>query len=282
MRPLVIGLAVLLAAYLLVCLLVWLQQGRLIFFPERRLFATPAASGLAYEDVFLETADGHRVHAWFLPTEEARGTLLFCHGNAGNLSHRVEFLRFLHELGFSVLALEYRGYGRSGGEPSEAGLYADAAAAWRHLTGERGLAPERIAIHGRSLGAAVAIELASRVRPGALVIESAFTSAADLGRRVYPWLPVRPLLRHRFDSLSRVGEIGVPKLFVHAHEDEVVPFAMGRRLHNAAAEPKRFLAIHGGHDDGWLVSRADYVAGLDRFLSAAGFPAEPLPEPAGL
>ncbi|MCP4546304.1 MAG: alpha/beta hydrolase [bacterium] len=264
-------LGVLGLVYIAICFLVYLNQARLVYYPERELTASPAEVGLLYEDVTLITEDGLKLHAWFVPASAPRGTVLFCHGNAGNLSHRTGFVRFLHELGLSVLIFDYRGFGRSEGEPDEAGTYADALAAWRHLVVDRGIGEDRLLIFGRSMGAAVAIELATRVRPAALVIESAFTSTADMGTKVYPWLPVRWLTRIRYDSISRIARIEAPKLFVHSHEDELVPFMMGRELYGQASPPKSFLEIHGGHDDGWIVSRADYIEGWERFLSMAGF-----------
>jgi fermentation-respiration switch protein FrsA (DUF1100 family) len=267
----IILLGVLGLVYFAICILTYLNQARLVYYPDRELTASPAEVGLVYEDVTLTTEDGLKLHAWFVPASEPRGTALFCHGNAGNISHRIHFIRFLNELGFSVLIFDYRGFGRSEGKPSEAGTYADALAAWRHLAGDRGIDEKRLLLFGRSIGAAVAIELATHVRPAALVIESAFTSTADMGAKVYPWLPVRWLTRIHYDSDSRIARIEVPKLFVHSPEDELVPFKMGRELYEHASAPKFFLEIHGGHDDGWIVSRADYIDGWERFLSTAGF-----------
>ena len=150
-------LGVLGLVYLAICLLVYLNQARLVYYPERELNASPADVGLVYEEVTLTTEDGLKLHAWFVPASAPRGTVLFCHGNAGNISHRIYFIRFLNELGLSVLIFDYRGFGRSEGKPSEAGTYADALAAWRHLVRDRGIGEERLLLFGRSIGAAVAI-----------------------------------------------------------------------------------------------------------------------------
>jgi hypothetical protein len=252
-------------------LYLFLMQPRLLYYPDlpgRDLEATPAATGLAYEDVALQTADGVRLHAWFSPAERPRATLLFCHGNAGNISHRLDSIRLLHKLGLQVLIFDYRGYGRSEGVPSEAGTYRDADAAWRYLREERGIAAGEIVVFGRSLGAAVAADLASRVQPAAVILESAFTSVPDMAAAIYPWLPVRLLSRYRYDNLAKVARITRPLLVVHARQDEIIPFAHGERLFRSAREPKQFLEISGGHNDAFLASREGYTRGLDAFLDS--------------
>ncbi len=270
MRPPFLLLFILAGSYLALCALALLFQKRLVYFPDRNMAATPGDFGLDYEDVFLETSDGARIHGWFVPAAGARTAVLFCHGNGGNISLWLDTAQTFHRLGMTVLLFDYRGYGRSVGRLSEAGTYADAGAAWRHLVESRGFSPGAIVICGRSLGAAVAIELALRVPAGALIAESAFTSLADMARHAYPWLPTRWFLRMRYDSLTRVRELQVPKLFVHSAEDEIVPFRMGRRLFEQAVEPKSFLRIHGSHNESWTHSRSSYEAGLRRFLTDVG------------
>jgi fermentation-respiration switch protein FrsA (DUF1100 family) len=268
MRPFLLLALLAAGSYAVVCVLAGLFQKRLVFFPDPLLLGTPGELNLAYEDIAIECDDGIWIHAWFVPAPRARGAVLFCHGNGGNISHWLDTVRLLHDLEFAVLIFDYRGYGRSEGSPSEAGTYTDARAAWRHLVETRGFAPDSIVVVGRSLGAAVAVELASGVTPAALVLESPFTSLADVGRRAYPWLPVRLLLRMRYDSLERAPVLRIPKLFVHSRDDEVVPLEMGRRLFERAAEPKRFLEIRGSHNEGWTISRDAYVAGLRAFLES--------------
>jgi len=244
---------------------VWLFQERMVYFPSRELALGPGDVGLRHDDLFLDTPDGCRLHGWYLPASEARGTVLFCHGNAGNISHRLETLTLLHGLGFNVLIFDYRGYGRSTGSPSEQGSYADVLAAWTHLLSERGESPSRIVLMGRSLGAGVAVWLARRVNPAALVIESGFTSVPDLGKRIYPFLP-RFLARLRYDSLSCMAELSCPVLVAHSPDDEIVPYDMGLILFGAAREPKRFLMMRGDHNDGFMATGTAYVKGLDSFL----------------
>lgn len=244
---------------------IWLFQERMVFFPSRESVVTPAAAGMRYEDVFLETPDFGSLHGWYLPADEPRGTVLFCHGNAGNISHRLETLTLLHGLRFNVLIFDYRGYGRSTGKPTEDNTYEDASLALAYLLSEKGESPSRIVLMGRSLGAAVAVHLAAKFSPAALIIESGFTSVPDLGKRIYPFLP-RFLARIRYDSMSRIAAIKCPILVAHSPDDEIIPYAMGRKLYEAAVGPKRFLEMRGDHNAGFLVSGCAYIEGLELFF----------------
>lgn len=249
-------------------LYVYAVQERVVYAPDRLLRATPAEAGLPYEDVLLTAEDGVGLHGWWVPHPEPRGTLLFAHGNAGNVSDRLDSLRLFHELGLATLIVDYRGYGRSEGRPSEAGTYRDIAAAWRHLVETRGADPARTVLLGRSLGGPIAAWLAARVRPAGLVLEGTFTSLVDMARLHYPWLPVRWLARIRYDTLASVRRLAdVPLLVVHSVDDAVVPCAFGRALYRAAPPPKRFLALHGPHAEAHLASLRRYRAGLERFLA---------------
>jgi len=249
----------------------YLLQERMLFLagvPTRKLVATPREVGLDYEDLRLTTRDGLSLHAWYLPVQGARGTLLFLHGNAGNISHRLDSLRIFHGLGLSVLIFDYRGYGQSEGTPSEAGLALDARAAWDHLIAQRGATPESIVIFGRSMGAALAAALAAETTPAGLILESAFTSVPDLAAHLYRFLPARRLARLRFDTREALARVTVPVLVVHSEDDEIVPFAHGLALFEAARRPKDMLRLRGDHNTGFLVSEGDYVRGLSEFLAS--------------
>lgn len=270
-------------------MLVALLQAKLIYFPSRHIDATPRDVGLTYEDLKLTTADGVRISAWYVPIADTRTardpslpaqandgasltaapTILFFHGNAGNNGDRLAELKVLHHLGFNVLIVDYRGYGASEGHPGEQGTYLDAQAAWRYLTETRGLPKGRIVIMGESLGGAVAIDLASRISPGALVAQSTFTSLADVGSIHYPLLPVRLILRHRYDSIDKVGRITCPKLFFHSTDDSLIPLSNGRTLFAAAAEPKQFIETPGEHNSGGFMYSDAYAAKLKAFIDAA-------------
>jgi len=260
-------LLLLVAGYAAICLLLYLFQAKLIFFPGGPGGSTPRDVGLAFEEVWLEPEGGGRVHAWFVPAPDARGAVIFCHGNAGSIGNRLDTLRILHGLRLATLIFDYRGYGRSSGSPSETATYGDAEAAWKHLTGSRGIPVERVLVWGRSLGGGVAVELASRHRPAGLVVESSFTSVPALAAGTFPLpLPTRLLCRHVFDSDRKVTRLDMPKLFIHSPDDDVVPFRFGRSLFEAAAEPKRFVTIRGDHNHGFLDSGSDYLRPVSAFV----------------
>jgi uncharacterized protein len=273
------GLAV--GLYLCILVLLWLFESHLIYFPgnQRTLTAPPASLELPIERVEFPADDGITLVGWAVPggTNSSGIWLLICHGNAGNLS---EFDRPLHysglrSLGLSLLAYDYRGYGESGGAPSEQGLYRDADAAYRYLRESRGVPAGRIVVFGHSLGSAVAIDLARRVAVAGLIVEGALTSAIDRGQELYPYIPVRRIARSRFGSLEKVAGISVPKLFLHASRDDVIPLAHGRRLFQAAPEPKTFVELEGGHADAFDVDSARYYSSIAKFL--AELPRDTLP-----
>ena len=258
-----------LATYVTVSILVGLFQRHLIYFPTREYESLPTDVGLAYEEVALTTEDGVTLAAWYVSHERSKGTVLFFHGNAGNISHRLHTLKLLNSLGYSVLIPDYRGYGRSTGTPSETGLYRDADAAWRYLVETKAEQANGIALLGRSLGGAVAVELASRHAPAALVVESTFTSLIAVGKQHYPLLPVGLLLRERYDSISRIDKVNCPKLFLHGRDDELIPIALGRSLFDAASEPKRFIETPGGHNEAGFAYSSEYTRELGTFLDEA-------------
>ncbi len=270
MRPLLTLLLIAAAVYLLLIAQLYFLQHRMVFLanlPGRELTATPADLGLAFEEVSLTAADGVRLHGWFVPAPGARTTLLFLHGNAGNISHRLDSIAIFHELGLDTLIIDYRGYGRSEGRPSEAGTYRDAAAAWEHLVRERGVDPRRIVVFGRSLGGAVAARLAAERPAAALIIESCFSSALDMARALYPWLPARLITRLDYPVAADVARGGRPVLVVHSRDDEIIPFAMGEAIYRAARGPRELLELRGDHNGGFLRDRTRYRDALGAFIA---------------
>ncbi|MGD8868322.1 MAG: alpha/beta hydrolase [Gemmatimonadales bacterium] len=247
-------------------------ERQFIFFPTRvaRDLPTPALpAARIVEEVWLDSGGDAPVHGLYVGGRTAVADLLFFHGNAGNLYDRLDNVEMLVQSGFNVLIIDYAGYGKSGGEPSERRIFADGEAAYRYLLDERGAAPDRLVIFGRSLGAAVAIDVASRNRCGAVIAESAFTSAVALGRLHYAWLPGFLLrgMTQRFDSLSKVGRLRSPVLFVHGQADGIVPVEMGRRLYEASPEPKRWYEIvAAGHNDTVMVGGREYFRRLVEFV----------------
>ena len=258
-------LRTLLVVYLGVLALMWLFQGRLLYQTGMSgHVGTPGSAGMAYESVTLNTEDGLALDAWWIPAEDARASLLFFHGNAGNISHRLRSLEQFHQLGLSVLILDYRGYGRSEGRPSESGTALDARAAWQWLQSREPDLP-RI-LFGRSLGAAVAAELATEVPADAVILESVFRSVPELAQRLYPIFPARWLARFEYPVVEQVRQIAAPLLVIHSEEDEIIPFSEGEAVFAAANEPKQFLRIRGGHNTGFVLSETDYLAGSDTFF----------------
>jgi uncharacterized protein len=252
----------------------WFRQESMLFLPNipsRQHMATPDDIGLPYEALRIGTADGEQLDAWFIPARQERAVLLFFHGNAGNISHRLDSLRIFHGLDLSVLILDYRGYGQSTGRPTEQGTYEDARAAWRYLVEERGVPADRIVLFGRSLGGAVATWLAAEHPPAGLIVESTFRSVPDLAAEIYWFLPVRQLARLEYPAEELISTVQAPVLVVHSREDEIIPFRHGEALHAAARRPKQLLELSGGHNTGFLLSERRYVEGLDAFFDKLGF-----------
>lgn len=217
-------------------------------------------------DVWLRTSDGVRVHGWLVAPKDARLTTLFLHGNAGNLTHRVNHIQQITAAGSSILVIDYRGYGKSAGRPSEQGLYRDAEAGYQYLV-DAGHRPQRIVVHGESLGTAVAVALAARRNCGGLVLEAPFTSARDVAARVLPVLG--PLLTWGWDSKRVIAQVRAPLLVIHGTRDEVIPFELGRTLFEAAGQPKWFWAVEGsGHNDIPETAGPRYRARLETFYAA--------------
>lgn len=256
-----------LSAYLFILAVVYVRQGKMLYYPLKEIGQTPQDIGLDYQDLQLMTKDGILISAWYVPARDRKGALLFCHGNAGNISHRLDSIRIFHDLHLDVLIFDYRGYGKSEGSPSEEGTYRDAEAGLNYLVNALKVPPEKIVLFGRSLGSAVAAELASRHKAGALIIESGFTSVPDLGAHYFPYLPVRALARYRYATIEKIDRISSPKLFIHSPDDEVIPFEHGSALYEKAGEPKEFLRLKGGHNEGFLISGSLYIDGLHSFLA---------------
>jgi len=255
--------------YAVLAVVLFFNQPNLLYFPDmpsREIEATPADIGLGFEPLTLTTRDDEQLDAWFIPADPARGVVLFCHGNAGNISHRLVSIQLFNELGLSVLIFDYRGYGQSTGKPTEKGTYRDADAAWDYLVEQRGIPAEHIILFGRSLGASIAADLATRQSAAGLILESGFTSVPDVAAKLYPWLPVRWFSRYQYDARKKLANIHSPVLIAHSRDDEIISYSNGERLFEAANEPKQFLQLRGGHNDGFFVSGKDYIQGLDSFL----------------
>ena len=256
-------LFLLIAASLILFYLRYIER-RTIFYPTKDVELSPSYVGLNYEDIFFESPDSIELNGWFLSAPMSRFTVLLCHGNAGNISHRIEKLKFFHELGCNVFIFDYRGYGKSKGSPSENGLYSDAQGAYYYLL-SRKINPEQIIGYGESIGGAVIIDLAAKQKLAALIIDSSLTNAKDMVKVAYPFLPYW-IFVSRWDSTSKVKPITIPKLFIHSMNDEIVPYKLGRKLFEAASEPKEFLQIHGGHNSCFFESDEILKEKISSFL----------------
>ena len=268
-------LAVAALCYLVFLAILRFNESRMLYVSggSRTLLDPPAELGLRVRRVELTASDGVRLVSWAMPADGGSGYwLLICHGNAGNISEagRPYHYAGLRALGLSLFALDYRGYGESEGVPTEQGLYRDADAAYRYLRDTLGVPAGRIVVFGHSLGSAVAVELVSRVPAAGLVLDGALTSVVERAQELFPYVPVRWIAANRYPSIERVRDLTVPKLFLHARGDEVVPLAHGRRLYEAAAPPKSFIELQGTHGDAFDVDSAAYYGAIARFVAELG------------
>ena len=238
-----------------------------IFFPSRSVNQNPKDVGIAYEEITLKTSDGLNLNAWFIEKKEAKGTMIWFHGNGGNIGDRVGHIKLFYEsLPVDLLILDYRGYGKSEGSPSEEGTYHDAEAALAYVH-FRQKAPQKIIYYGQSLGSAIAVELGIRNPPHGLILESPFTSIRDMARVAYPFLPLGFLIQTEYDSMSKIGGIKSPILILHGDRDEIVPWEQGKSLFEAAPEPKTFFTLPGAsHNDTFYMGGEPYLRELGRFI----------------
>jgi fermentation-respiration switch protein FrsA (DUF1100 family) len=240
-----------------------------VFHPQTDFHMTPEQMGLPYESINFKAEDGTNLHGWFFPLPERSPVILFCHGNAGNMSHRLGNVQKLLSNGYQVFIYDYRGYGKSTGNPSRKGIYSDGLAAYDYLVKNRNVSPDRILLFGRSLGAAVAMEIAIQRPVNRLILESAFTSTKGLARTMPLFSLISPFLPAHYNNLKKIERITVPKLIIHGNRDQIIPFNMGEDLFEAAPEPKAFYAVEGaGHNDTWLIGGSRYFETLNRFIQS--------------
>ena len=277
-------LGMLFVAYWGVGLVLYFMQPRFVYDPVSDIPYTPAELGLDFEEAFFKTGDRVQLHGWFVPASPNNGgpaspakqgepapdadfTVLYCHGNGGNMMYFLDTVNFLNRLGLNCFIFDYRGYGISAGRPSEHGTYLDVRAAYRWLTKKKGIPADRIIIFGWSLGGSVAAYLASKVKARGLVIEGAFTSYRDIGKKFYPYMPVRMFARFDYPTIDFLRRVRCPVLVFHSSNDEIVPFEFGLRLYEAANEPKEFVELYGGHNDAFLMSSEEYKKSWSRWLA---------------
>jgi len=257
---------VLFITYLGLGLVLYFMQPVFLYGPVREVSSTPGELGLDFESVVFTSGDGLLLSGWYIPAENSELTVLFCHGNGGNMMHRLDSINIFHNLGLNCFIFDYRGYGTSEGKLSEKGTYLDARAAYEWLREEKEIPPDDIIIFGRSLGGSIAAQLASRVEAKALIIESSFTSYVDMGKKFYPYMPVRWFARFSYRTIDYVKSVHCPVMIIHSRDDEIVSFEFGLELYEAANEPKEFVEIFGGHNDSFLVSSEIYNKAWTKWL----------------
>ena len=243
----------------------YMNQSNMVFYPSNDVDVSPDDWQLSFEKVNLSTKNNAKISGWFIPHPQAKKTVLFFHGNGGNISHRGDSIYIFHKLKLNVLIIDYVGYGESEGSPSEQGLYQSADAAWQYLVSNKKIKPENIVIFGRSLGGAVAVDLASRVKAGGLILESTFSSVRDVVESAFPFMSPFIYLRYSFDSFSKIKNISVPTLVIHSPDDGVIPFELGVKLFKGLNTEKDFLQIRGSHNDGFMQSISSYMPSIRSF-----------------
>ncbi len=258
-----ITIVVLTACGLLIIFLRYIEV-KTIFYPDKEVTIFPDQVKLGFQDVFFETSDNLKINAWMILSRNAKYTILFFHGNAGNISHRIEKIKFFNDLECNVFIVDYRGYGRSQGKPSEAGLYKDAQAAYAYLV-SKGILANQIIGYGESIGGAVVVDLARQKKMKAIILDSTLSSLKDMVKYSYPFIPYW-VFASRFDSESKIKVIKIPKLIIHSVNDEIVPFIFGKKLYIATPEPKQFLQIHGGHNSNFYEAVDILREGISGFI----------------
>ncbi|MBP9854400.1 MAG: alpha/beta hydrolase [Candidatus Omnitrophica bacterium] len=240
-------------------------ESKSVFYPAKNISHSPDEAGLPFEDVFIPI-QGNCIHGWFISRPQHTKTVIFSHGNGGNIGDRLDKLYLFDRIGLNILIYDYQGYGKSTGNPSEKGLYQEAEAIYKYLTEERNIKPASIIVYGESLGGAVAVDLASKKDIGGLILDSTFSSARDMAKYIYPFIPGF-LVRTKLDSLSKIRWVKAPKLFFHSKADGTVPYELAQKLYNAADGKKKFVEIQGGHNDNYEQSGETFYQEIKTFVN---------------
>ena len=266
------GLALIVAViaiiYLVSAVYRFFTQSYDVYHPKKEITATPFDIKLYFEEIVFKSSDGINISGWFIPAGKRKEIVLFLHGNGGNISKRLALIDYFNrQIGLPVFIIDYRGYGKSGGTPTEEGTYLDAAAAWEYLTGLRKIKPENIIIYGRSMGGPIAAKLAGKVKSRLLILDSTFTSMKDIAAEIYPYLPVRKFFKFNYSTIDYLKEVSCPVLIIHSTGDDYIPFSHAVKLYNTANKPKHFLKIEGTHKNNYIKSKQVFIEGIKSFIS---------------
>lgn len=261
-----LGVILLFLLFVVYAVYLYFNQSKYVYFPTSAIVAIPSDAGLLFEDIMLKTSDGISISGWYVPAENQRGTILFFHGNGGNISHRIEFIEMFYKLNLSTFIIDYRGYGKSEGKPTEEGTYLDAEAAWDYLVEEKKINPSGVILYGRSLGGPIGARLAEKHKPAALILDSTFTSIKDIGAGLYPFLPVRKFFKFEYNTIEYLKGVDCPVLIIHSRSDSYIPFSHARELSEAVDNKKELVETLGDHNTNFIVSRKDYKNSIDFFI----------------
>jgi hypothetical protein len=260
-HKIIIGILIIASFYLFIF---WFERKNL-YFPLRRIEATPDDIGLIYEDVYFDAEDGQKLHGWYIPANSKK-VLILLHGNGGNICHRLELISIFHGIGLNVFIFDYRGYGNSQGIATEKGTILDGIAAYNYVR-KLGTDPECIILLGRSLGANIAIELATMLEAGILISEGGFTSVMNIAKDLYRIRPPGFLIHNKYNALGKISKVNIPTLIIHGQDDEIIPIMHGLILYEEANEPKEFFKIKGGHNDGFILTGEEYYNRIKEFIN---------------
>jgi len=254
--------------FLFICYAFYLyfNQSKYVYFPLKNIIATPMAAGFFYEDLMLKTEDGIKISAWYVPHENETATILFLHGNGGNMSHNIDFIEMFYKLKFSTFIIDYRGYGKSEGTPDEEGTYLDAEVSWNYLVEEKKINPSDIVVYGRSLGGAIGAKLSEKNKTLAVILDSTFTSIKEIGAKQYPFLPVRKFFKFEYSTIKYLKNLKSPVLVIHSIEDRYIPFSHAQKLYEAAPGIKELMEVRGDHNSNFIISRKEYEESIYNFI----------------
>ncbi len=268
MRILISTILTTIILYIGIVLYFYFFQSHFVYHPKKNIFNTPDALGLEFEDIKYTAPGKSTITGWFIPTKNAKYTMLYCHGNAGNIATHLDHIYAISKIGVNIFIFDYQGYGNTAGKPSEENTYQDAETAWAFLIKEKKISPNNIIIYGHSLGGAIASKLATTQPAKGLILEGSFTDIIEIGQELYPYLPIKKLCYFKYNSKHNLASIKYPVLIIHSKDDEVIPYKHGEMLYKIANNPKSLLKLAGSHDETYVVSRFKYRNGIAKYLES--------------